>query len=151
MLRERVRQDKGYQPSEEELESIKAWASAPNIILSEQQLQRIYEFPAGSIWDFFLDVLGVRKVPTTRERIEAGFESYLQLYNFNESQTACLRKIKNAFVANMSSLGKVDLDSIFGNPIYSRLLGSFEDANMLFDGRLRDVVGQMQETFRIAA
>jgi hypothetical protein len=32
----------------------------------------IYDFPAGSIWDFFLDVLEIRKIPTTKERIEIG-------------------------------------------------------------------------------
>ena len=74
------------------------------------QLQRIYEFPGGSVWDFFLAVLGVKKIPTTRERIEAGFESYLNLYNFTPDKSRrsakskrpllriCLRKAESTWM-----------------------------------------------------
>ncbi len=151
LLRRKVWEDKDYQPSEEELALVMAWAAAPDVILSEEQLQRIYDYPAGSVWDFFLAVLGVRKIPTTRERIESGFEQYLGLYNFNDAQTKTLRRIKDAFVANLSSQGRVDLDAIFGNPIYARLIGSFEDIDRQFDGRLREVVAAMQGSFRKAA
>jgi type I site-specific restriction endonuclease len=150
-LRRKAWENKDYEPTEIELAAIKAWAAAPDIILSEEQLQRIYEFPAGSVWDFFLSVLGVKKIPTTRERIEAGFESYLSLYNFTPEQTAALHKIKAAFVANLDSHGRVDLDAIFANPIYARLIGSFEEINAKFDGRLKEVVTAMQQTFKAAA
>jgi SNF2 family DNA or RNA helicase len=63
------------------------------------------------VFGFFLAVLGVRKIPTTRERIESGFESYLGLYNFTDAQAKALRKIKDAFIANLSSHGRVDLDA----------------------------------------
>jgi hypothetical protein len=58
----------------------------------------------------------VKKIPTTRDRIEAGFESYGQLYNFTPEQADVLRKIKDAFVANLSSSGKVDLAAILATP-----------------------------------
>lgn len=151
LLRRKVWEDKDYQPNEEELALVMTWAAAPDVILSEEQLQRIYDYPAGSVWDFFLAVLGVRKIPTTRERIETGFDSYLALYNFTDAQTKALRKIKDALVANLSSQGRVDLDAIFANPIYARLIGSFEDINRQFDGRLREVVVAMQGSFRMAA
>jgi superfamily II DNA or RNA helicase len=150
-LKRKAWENKDYEPSEEELAAVKAWAASPDIILTEEQLQRIYEFPAGSVWDFFLAVLGVKKIPTTRERIEAGFESYLQLYNFTSEQAGTLRKIKDAFVANLSSQGRVDIDAIFANPIYARLIGSFEQINQRFDGRLKDIVAEMQKTFKTAA
>src|SRR5208282_2004514 len=150
-LRRKVSENKEYQPTDEELAAVNAWVAAPDIILTEEQLQRIYEFPAGSVWDFFLAVLGVKKIPTTRERIEAGFDSYLQLYNFTPEQADTLRRIKDAFVANLSSQGRVDLDAIFANPIYARLIGSFEEINAKFDGRLREVVGEMQSVFKRAA
>ena len=151
MLRRKVWEDKDYEPTDEELAAVNAWVAAPDIILTEEQLQRIYEYPAGSVWDFFLGVLGVKKIPTTRERIEAGFDSYLQIYNFTPEQADMLRKIKDAFVANISSLGRVDLDAIFANPIYARLIGSFEEINAKFDGRLREIVGEMQSVFKRAA
>ena len=151
LLRRKVWEEKDYQPSEEELALVMAWAAAPDVILSEEQLQRIYDYPAGSVWDFFLAVLGVRKIPTTRERIESGFESYLALYNFTDAQAKALRKIKDAFIANLSSQGRVDLDAIFANPIYARLIGSFEDINRQFDGRLREVVAEIQGKLQKAA
>lgn len=144
-------ENKEYESTEEELAAIKACAASPDIILTEEQLQHIYEFPAGSVWDFFLDVLDVKKIPTTGERIEAGFESYLQLYNFTPQQADTLCKIKDAFVANLSSKGRVDLDAIFANPIYARLIGSFEQVNLRFDGNLKGVVADMQKSFHVAA
>lgn len=150
-LKRKAWENKDYEPTEEELAAIKSWAASPDIILTEEQLQRIYDFPAGSVWDFVLGVLGVKKIPTTRERIEAGFESYLRLYNFTPEQADTLRKIKDAFVANLASQGRVDIDAIFANPIYARLIGSFEQTNQRFDGRLKDVVGEMQKAFRTAA
>ena len=150
-LKRKAWENKDYDPTEEELAAIKAWAASPDIILTEEQLQRIYEFPAGSVWDFFLAVLGVKKIPTTRERMEVGFESYLSLYNFTLEQADTLRKIKDAFVANLSSLGRVDVDAIFANPIYARLIGSFEQINQRFDGRLKETVSEMQKAFKGAA
>ena len=149
-LKRKAWENKDYEPSEEELAAIKAWIAAPDIILSEDQLQRIYEFPAGSVWDFFLAVLGVKKIPTTRDRIEGGFESYVRLYNFTAEQIDLLRKIKDAFVANLSSQGRVDIEAIFANPIYARLIGSFEEINRKFDGRLNEIVTGMQNAFKAA-
>lgn len=151
LLRRKAWEDKDYEPTEEELAVINSWIAAPDIILTEEQLQRIYEFPAGSVWDFFLAVLGVKKIPTTRDRIESGFDSYSRLYNFTPDQAEVLRKIKDTFVANLSSQGRVDLDAIFANPIYARLIGSFEEINAKFDGRLREVIGEMQAVFKTAA
>ena len=49
LQRRKAWEDKDYQPTEEELALIKVWVAAPNVILSEEQLQRIYEYPAGSV------------------------------------------------------------------------------------------------------
>jgi hypothetical protein len=43
------------------------------------------------------------------------------------------------------------VDAIFANPIYARLIGSFEQVNQQFDGKLRDGVAAMQKTFKTAA
>lgn len=150
LLRRKAWENKEYEPSDEELEFIREWVSRPEIYLDEQQLQRIYDFPAGSIWDFFLDVLEIRKIPTTTERIEMGFEAYLVLYNFTPQQVAVLRKIKDVLVANISSRGVIDLDAIFANPIYSRLIGRFDEVNQQFDGRLKEVIEDMRGSFKLA-
>lgn len=151
LLRRKAWENKEYEPTDEELELIREWASRPEIYLDEQQLQRIYDFPAGSIWDFFLDVLGIRKIPTTTERIEMGFETYVALYNFTPQQVIVLQKIKDVFIANLSSRGVIDLDAIFANPIYARLIGRFDEVNQQFDGRLRDVIEEMWRSFQLVA
>lgn len=150
LLRRKAWEDKEYEPSDDDLAFIKEWASRPEVYLNESQLQRIYDFPAGSIWDFFLDVLGIRKIPTTTERIETGFETYLGLYNFTPQQIEILRKIKSVFAVNLSSSGTIDIDAIFANPIYSRLIGRFEEVNRQFDGRLREIIDEMRGSFKIA-
>lgn len=80
-----------------------------------------------------------------------GFEAYLVLYNFTPQQVAVLRKIKDVFVANISSRGVIDLDAIFANPIYSRLIGRFDEVNQQFDGRLKEVIEDMRGSFKLAA
>jgi hypothetical protein len=150
-LRTKLKANSEYQPTEEEVEAIRAWAASSEIVLNEEQLQRMYDYPAGSIWDFITVVLGVKKLPTAKDRIESGFESYVKTYNFTPDQELALRKIKDAFVANLASQGRVDVDAIFGNPIYARLIGSFEELNKRFDGNLKEVVSGMQGAFKKAA
>ena len=78
-LKRKAWENKDYEPTEEEFTAINQWINDPDIYLTEENLQRIYDFPGGSTWDFFLHVLGVKKIPTTTERIEQGFEAYLDL------------------------------------------------------------------------
>lgn len=150
-LKRKAREDKDYQPSDEELAAIRDWLNRPEIYLNEDNLQRIYDFAGGSVWDFFLDVLGVRKIPTAQDRIESGFEQYLSLYNFTPEQVEILRKIKDIFVANISGGGAINVDAIFSNPIYARLVGDFQEANAKFEGRLREILAEMEQSFRVAA
>jgi hypothetical protein len=77
--------------------------------------------------------------------------SYVQLYNFTPEQADVVRKIKDAFVADLSSSSKVDLAAILANPIYARLIGSFEEINQKFDGKLGQVVAEMRRSFNTAA
>jgi len=150
-LRSRAAQDPDYQPSEDELTAIRAWVADPKLYLSESQLQRIYDFPAGSVWDFFLAVLGLKTIPSKKERVEKGFETYLSLYNFTPEQVSILQRIKDVLVANITSHAELDLDSIFATPIYVRLIGRFDEVNQKFDGRLKAIIEEMRGFFRKAA
>lgn len=80
-----------------------------------------------------------------------GFDSYISLYNFNAEQVQVLQRIKDVFIANLSSKGKVDVDAIFANPIYSRLIGQFDEVNVKFEGRLKEIVAEMEKQFKVAA
>lgn len=52
------------------------------------------------------------------------------------------QEILNIFV------DEADDPTLFANPIYARLGGRFEVINQKFDGRLREIVDGMQESFR---
>jgi type I site-specific restriction endonuclease len=92
-IKEKVKVDENYEPSEKEIEDIKMWTKNPNVYLDEGQLQKVYDFEQGSIWDFFLHALKVKAIPTPKERVEKGFESYIKTYNFNDKQIHILREI----------------------------------------------------------
>ena len=54
-------------------------------------------------------------------------------------------------MANITSVGRIDVDAIFGNPIYSRLIGRFEEVNEEFEGRLKEIIEEIRGNFRLAA
>ena len=139
-----------YDPTPEDIASIEEWAGKPKIWLDEGQLQRIYDYPAGSVWDFFLHAIGKRTIPTPRERIEVGYEQFIASADFSDEQVRILKKIKSVFASNLSSHGQVDVRSIFQNPIYERIIGSYDEVNRKFDGRLDDVIKAMQGNFKIS-
>lgn len=149
-LKDKVIKQDDFEPSEEDIKTVQEWAGKPNIYLDEGLLQRIFDYPAGSIWDFFLHALGKRKIPTPAERIQLGFDSYISTADFNDDQLKVLKKIKEVFASNLVSRGTVDVDSIFANPIYERLIGNHDTVNKLFDGNLRGAVDKMQKNFHLS-
>lgn len=137
-----------YQPTEEELAKFVDWLKKPNTFLDEGHLQKMYDFPEGSSWDFLLHALGKKKIPTPKERIEKNYLSYIHTYDFTDEQIVVLKKIKDIFASNIASKREIDTKIIFGNPIYERLIGgSFEDINKKFEGRLSVVMNDLKMTF----
>lgn len=124
------------------------WLKKPNTFLDEGHLQKMYDFPEGSSWDFLLHALGKKKIPTPKERIEKNYLSYIHTYDFTDEQIVVLKKIKDIFASNIASKREIDTKIIFGNPIYERLIGgSFEDINKKFEGRLSVVMNDLKMTF----
>jgi len=136
-----------YQPSESELTSLIEWTKNPDVYLDEGDLQKIYNYPQGSIWDFIKHVLKIKKIPTPKERIENGYESYITTYVFTEDQLNVLNKIKDAFVSNIAESGDFDLSQIFSTPTYERIIGNYDEVNQMFEGNLKNVVGEMRDSF----
>jgi hypothetical protein len=136
-----------YQPTEEEIGELLHWLSKPNTFLDEGHLQKMYDFPEGSAWDFLLHALGKKKIPTPKERIEKNYLSYLHTYNFTDEQILILKKIKEVFASNVASKRNIDETEIFGNPIYERLIGSYEEINKKFDGNFHLVIKDLKQTF----
>ena len=83
-----------YQPTDEEMAKLLDWLSKPNTFLDEGHLQKMYDFPEGSAWDFLLHALGKKKIPTPKERIEKNYLSYIHTYDFTDEQIVVLKKSK---------------------------------------------------------
>ncbi|WGQ11385.1 DEAD/DEAH box helicase family protein [Pedobacter gandavensis] len=137
-----------YQPSDEEISNLIEWLRKPNTFLDEGHLQKMYDFPEGSAWDFLLHALGKKKIPTQKERIEKNYLSYIHTYDFTDEQIVVLKKIKEVFASNLSSKRNIEEKDIFGNPIYERLIGSYEDINKKFNGKFSLVLDDLRNTFR---
>jgi hypothetical protein len=137
----------GYQPTDEEMAALIDWLRQPNTFLDEGHLQKMYDFPEGSAWDFLLHALGKKKIPTPKERIEKSYLSYIHTYNFTDEQIVVLKKIKDVFISNIASKRSINEKEIFGNPIYERLIGSYEDINKKFDGKFSLILNDLKQTF----
>jgi len=136
-----------YQPTEEELAKFIQWLSLPNTFMDEGHLQKMYDYPEGTAWDFLLHALGKKKIPTPKERIEKNYLSYIHTYNFTDEQIVILKKIKDVFASNLASRRDININDIFGNPIYERLIGSYDSINQKFDGKFNLVINDLKQTF----
>ena len=145
-LKEKAQQPE-YQPTEEEVAKFIKWLRLPNTFMDEGHLQKMYNYPEGSAWDFLLHALGKKKIPTPKERIEKNYLSYIHTYNFTDEQILILKKIKDVFASNIASNREIDTKTIFGNPIYESLIGSYDSVNRKFDGNFNLVINDLKQTF----
>jgi type I site-specific restriction endonuclease len=149
-IKEKAKANENYEPSEHEIEKIKNWSKNPKVYLDEGQLQKIYDFEQGSIWEFFLHALKIKKIPTPKERVERGFESYIRTYNFNDKQIQILREMKDIVSANIVEKKRTTAQEIFNNPVYARIIGTdYQDVDQLFDNRFPQVFEELQTTFKV--
>ena len=149
-IKEKVKADENYEPSEQEIDEIKVWSKNPNVYLDEGQLQKAYDFEQGSIWDFFLHALKIKKIPTPKERVEKGFDSYVQTYNFNDKQIQFLRDMKDIVSANIAEKKRISPQEVFNNPVFVRIIGAdYQEVNQTFDNRFPQVFEELQSTFKV--
>jgi hypothetical protein len=109
----------------------------------------MYDYPEGSAWDFLLHALGKKKIPTPKERIERNYISYIHTYDFSDEQIIVLKKIKDVFASNVASKRAINDKDIFGNPIYERLIGSYDEINKKFGGNFNLILTDLKNTFNI--
>jgi superfamily II DNA or RNA helicase len=149
-LKQKLYERADYEPTAEDVEAVEDWVSKPEIWLDEGNLQRIYDYPAGSVWDFFLHVLGKRRIPTPLQRVQTGYENYIRSAEFTDAQVHVLELIKDVFVSTLSEHGTVDAQSIFQNPIYESIIGTYDEVNGAFDGKIGEVIKTMSDNFKLA-
>ena len=149
-MKEKAAANSAYEPTDAEIDMIHTWTHNPEIFLDEGQLQKAYDFKQGSMWDFFLHGAGIKKIPTPKERIEQGYESYIKTYDFSDPQIVILRKIKGFVSANLSNKKRLTPKDIFENQYYARAIGAdYQEVNQLFGNRFPLVFDELQTTFRI--
>lgn len=146
-IKKKLTEKEDYEPSPKDIDNVIDFIRKPQIYMDEGQLQKIYDYPGGTAWDFFLHVLGIKAVPTPLERIKKGYESYIASSVYNDEQVQALRKIKDIFASIINSYGKIDTSTIFGNPFYESVIGNFDSVNELFDGKLNEVIEEMAQAF----
>ena len=146
-IKKKLTETKDYEPSPEDIDNVVDFIKKPQIYMDEGQLQKIYDYPGGTAWDFFLHVLGIKLVPTPLERIKQGYESYIASSVFNDEQVQVLRKIKDIFASNIDSHGQIDVSAIFSNPVYEGIIGDYDSVNELFEGKLPETIEEMARAF----
>lgn len=149
-IKEKVVANPDYEPTDEDVNWVEHWLKEPQLFLDEAQLQRMYEYPQGSVWEFMLHAMGIKKIPTPKERIESGFEAFLsQSEDLNDKQIRVLQKMKDIFATNLASHREVTLESIFANPIYEKIIGSRDKVEKLFGGRLLEIVQKFKSSLNM--
>jgi type I site-specific restriction endonuclease len=146
---EKVKENPEYEPTEKEIENIKDLIKNPEIYLDEGQLQKIYDYPQGTVWDFFLHAFGIKKIPGVKERIEVGFNNYVSTYNFTDEQIKTLRRIKDIFIANKLEKRDITVDDIFSNPIFEKIVGSREDVEKMFDNKFGKIIDDIEGSIKL--
>jgi type I site-specific restriction endonuclease len=142
-LKYKIKQIPDYVPEERDLDMLKDWAKNPEIYLDEEQLKRVYGYPQGSIWDFFLHAVGIRKIPSLEERIEKGFSGYIKTYNFTDEEIKILEKIKNILAQNYVKNKRLSPDDLFSSPVYEQIIGSKEDLEKVFSGDFKNILDNL--------
>jgi type I site-specific restriction endonuclease len=149
-LKEKAKKDANYEPDENDIDEITNWTKNPSVYLDEGQLQKMYDFEQGSMWDFFLHALKIKTIPTPKERVEKGFEFYIKTADFNDNQIRILRGMKNIFSANIANKKRVTAQEVFNNPVYARIIGAeYQDIDLVFDNRFAQVFEELQTTFKV--
>ena len=143
-LKSKIEKKPDYIPEDKDLEMLKDWLKNPEIYLDEEQLKKIYNYPQGSIWDFYLHAIGLKKIPTLEERIEKGFSEFIKNYNFNDEQIKVLERIKSILAQNYVKNKKLNPDDIFSYPVYQQIIGRKEYLERIFNFDIKSIFDNFQ-------
>lgn len=149
LLKRKVEENPDYEPTDEDLEIIEEWAENPEVYLNEEQLKKIYQYPQGNLWDFFLHAIGVKQIPSLKDRIEDGFEAYIKIYDFTDEQIRILTRLKDILAANYLKNKQIKMDEIFSNPIFSQIVGDKKEVYNTFGNNLEKVMVGFERSIRV--
>lgn len=148
-IKQKVEKQRAYEPTEVDLKKLEKWMENPEIYLNEDQLKKIYNFPQGSIWDFFLHAIKKQRIPTQQERIQKAFETYVQTYKFTDEQIKILQRMKEIVAANIVQKKQFSPEEIFSNPVYERIVGSREDVVETFGDKFDETLTEFETLVKV--
>ena len=143
-LKNKIEKIPDYIPEDNDLEILKDWTKNPEIYLDEEQLKKIYNYPQGGIWDFFLHAIGIKEIPSIERRIEKGFSECIKRYNFNDEQTKVLDRIKSILALNYVKNKRLNPDDIFSSPVYEQIVGRKEDLEKVFSNNFKNILRDLE-------
>jgi len=145
-LKNRTEKIQDYLPDESDIEILKDWIRKPEIYLDEEQLKKIYNYPQGTIWDFYLHAIGIKKIPSPEERIEKGFSEYIKRNNFSDEQIKILNRIKSILAQNYIKNKRLNADYIFSFPVYEKIIGRKEELENLFGNNIDIILQELENS-----
>ncbi|SDC85952.1 Helicase conserved C-terminal domain-containing protein [Desulfurella multipotens] len=143
-LKNKIEKTPDYLPEDKDLEILKDWIKNPEIYLDEEQLKKIYDYPQGNIWDFFLHAIEKRKIPSLEERIEKGFFEYIKRTKFNDDQIKVLSRMINILAQNYIKKRRLNFDDIFSSPVYEQIIGREKDLKKIFPNNFENVLKDLE-------
>jgi len=145
-LKNKTSQIQDYIPDENDIEILNDWIKNPEIYLDEEQLKKIYNYPQGTIWDFYLHAIGIKKIPAPEERIEKGFSEYIKRNNFSDDQIKILNRIKSILAQNYIKNKRLNSVDIFSFPVYEKIIGTKEELEILFGNDIDIILKELEES-----
>jgi len=108
---------RGEPLSDGDLARLAATLNRPDLYINEGVLQQLYQLPGVHLIDFVRHILGLSRLPSRQEEIEAAFERFIGDHpHFTATQIRFLRAIRSA-VLRQSKLTSADLQ----RPPFSRI------------------------------
>jgi type I restriction enzyme R subunit len=101
--------------TEEDRAELEKTLNTPDLYITEDILQKVYDTPEAGLADFLNHILDIHKLPSWDEKIRDEFERFISEHNFSASQIQFLRAVRSA-VLNHAKIQRED----FNNPPLSR-------------------------------
>ena len=121
--------------TEKDIQDLADALYSPELYISEEILQRVYNRPKGEVVEFIKHILGITKLKDPSELIDEAFSGFIIKYNFlSADQTDFMRILQTVF-ERKHHIEKIDLyERPFSN------LGSTAPTPMFMDSEVNDMI-----------
>ena len=86
--------------TEEDLENLEKTLNSPELYITEEVLQDVYDRHKGTLVEFLKEILNLRKLPNYKEKVKEAFKTYMVENNYlKANQVNFLRTLQTLFIA----------------------------------------------------